>query len=62
LGEVNGPGEALIATILFIPLSAAQYNLEADWAEAGAEIILRRCPICSQDSIVGSWPPPQTGS
>ena len=47
------PGKALIATILFIPLSAAQYNLDADWAEAGAEIILRRCPICSQDSIIG---------
>ena len=45
--------EALIATILFIPLSAAQYNLEADWAEAGAEIILRRCPVCSEDSIIG---------
>jgi hypothetical protein len=53
LGKVNGPGEALIATILFIPLSAAQYNLKADWAEAGADIILRRCPICLQDSIVG---------
>ena len=38
-------------TILFISLSAAQYNLEEDWA--GAEVILRRCPICSQDSIVG---------
>ena len=50
---MSGVGEALIATILFIPLSAAQYNLEADWAEPGAEIILRRCPICLQDSIVG---------
>ncbi len=38
-------------TILFIPLSAAQYNLETDWAEAGA--MLRRCPICSEDSIIG---------
>jgi hypothetical protein len=47
------PGEALIATILFIPLSAAQYNLETDWAEAGADGILRRCPICSEDSIIG---------
>ena len=47
------PGEALIATILSIPLSAAQYNLDADWAEASAKIILRRCPICSQDSIIG---------
>ena len=42
-----------MATILFISLSAAQHNLEADWAEAGAEAILRRCPICSQDSIIG---------
>jgi hypothetical protein len=40
-------------TILFISLSAAQYNLETDWAEAGAELIPRRCPICVQDSIVG---------
>jgi hypothetical protein len=40
-------------TILFIPLSAAQYNLETDWAEAGADFILRRCPICSEDSIIG---------
>jgi hypothetical protein len=40
-------------TILFISLSAAQYNLETDWAEAGAEGILRRCPMCVQDSIVG---------
>jgi hypothetical protein len=40
-------------TILFISLSAAQYNLEANWAEVGTEGILRRCPICVQDSIVG---------
>lgn len=31
----------------------AQGNLEADLADAGAEVILRRCPICEQDSIVG---------
>jgi hypothetical protein len=40
-------------TILFISLSATQYNLESDWAEAGAQVILRHCPICVQDSIVG---------
>jgi hypothetical protein len=40
-------------TILFISLSAAQYNLESDWADAGAKVILRHCPICVQDSIVG---------
>jgi hypothetical protein len=50
---MTGPGGALIATILFIPLSAAQFNLEADWAEAGMQVILRHCPICSQDAIVG---------
>jgi hypothetical protein len=50
---MTGPGGALIATILFIPLSAAQFNLEADWAEAGMQVILRHCPICAQDSIVG---------
>ena len=53
LGQGHRPGEALIATILFIPLSAAQYNLEADWAEAAAGVILRRCPICCEDSIIG---------
>jgi hypothetical protein len=53
LGQGHRPGEALSTTILFIPLSAAQYNLETDWAEAGAEVILRRCPICFEDSIVG---------
>ena len=42
-----------MVTILVIPLSAAHYNLEADWAKASAEVILRRCPICLQDSIIG---------
>jgi hypothetical protein len=47
------PGRAPLTTILFISLSAAQYNLETDWAEADASPIRRRCPICLQDSIVG---------
>ena len=42
-----------MVTILFIPLSAAHYNFEADWAEVAEEVILRRCPICSEDSIIG---------
>ena len=42
-----------MVTILFIALSAAQNNLEADWAEAGGGPILRRCPICLCDSIIG---------
>jgi hypothetical protein len=53
LGKVTGPGRAPIATILFIPLSADQFNPQSDWAEATADVILRRCPICSEDSIIG---------
>jgi len=40
-------------TILFIPVSVPLDRLEADWAEDCDEIILRRCPVCEQDSIVG---------
>jgi len=53
LGKANVVSGAPTVTILFISLSAAQYNLEADWAEVGTEVILRRCPVCVQDSIVG---------
>ena len=53
LGKVNATSGAPTATILFISLSPAQYNLEEDWAEAGARDIPRRCPICSEDSIIG---------
>lgn len=52
LGEGSPLGRASKDTILFIPLSAAQYNLEQDWAEAG-ESIPRHCPDCLLDSIVG---------
>jgi len=44
---------ALRATILFITLSSAQNNFEADWAEVGGGAILRRCPVCMSDSIIG---------
>jgi hypothetical protein len=42
-----------VVTILFISLSAAQYNLEAEWAEADGGPILRQCPVCLRDSIIG---------
>ena len=42
-----------MTTILFISLSAAQCNLEADWADPDAIPLQRRCPLCLQDSIVG---------
>ena len=30
-----------------------QDNLESDWAGTGAEGIIRRCPVCWHDSVVG---------
>jgi len=53
LGKADVASGAPTVTILFISLSAAQYNLESDWADAGTKVILRHCPICVQDSIVG---------
>jgi hypothetical protein len=42
-----------VVTILFISLSAARNNLEAEWAEVDGGPILRQCPICLCDSIIG---------
>jgi len=53
LAKVTLPGRAPITTILVIPLSADQNNLAADWAAACAEVILRRCPVCQSESIIG---------
>jgi hypothetical protein len=25
----------------------------ADWADAAAEVIIRRCPVCSRDAVIG---------
>jgi hypothetical protein len=52
MGKILLPRAEPIGTIVFIPLSAAQSKLNADWAEA-SEVILRRCPLCSRDSIIG---------
>ena len=52
-GKMTGPGGALIATILFIPLSAAQFNLEADWAEVACRSSCAIARFALQDSIVG---------
>lgn len=38
---------------MFIPLCVSLHKLEADWAAGCAEIILRRCPACECDSIIG---------
>ena len=53
LAKVNATSRTSRVTILFISLSPAQRNLETDWVEADGGPILRRCPICLRDSIVG---------
>lgn len=45
--------EPPFTTILVIPLSDREGNFETDWAAGGANVILRRCPICDRDSIIG---------
>ncbi len=51
--RVNARGEPLEVTVLFIPVSVPLYELATGWAEGCDEIILRRCPVCERDSIVG---------
>jgi hypothetical protein len=51
LGESSLPVRSPIATILFVPFSAEQGKLESDWAVLST--ILRRCPCCNQNTIVG---------
>lgn len=45
--------EPLWTTILFISLSAPLHKLQTDWANACDKVILRRCPVCERDSIIG---------
>jgi hypothetical protein len=42
-----------MVTVVFISLSSAQCNLEADWVAADGGAILRRCPVCLRDSFIG---------
>jgi transposase-like protein len=41
------------STTLVISLPGGEGNSIGDWAAACSGIIIRRCPICEQDSIVG---------
>ena len=38
---------------MFIPLCVPLHKLETDWDASCAEVILRRCPVCERDSIIG---------
>lgn len=53
LGEGQRRARTPTVTILLISLSAGQYNLESDWADAGRKVIVRHCPTCVHDCIVG---------
>ena len=53
LADRSGKRDPCEVTILFVPVSVPLERLAAGWAEGSDEIILRRCPVCEQDSIVG---------
>jgi Domain of unknown function (DUF6431) len=53
LADQSGKRDPIEVTILFVTLSVPLKQLAARWAEVCNEIIIRRCPICEQDSIVG---------
>src|ERR1022692_3123043 len=53
LGWSKPEAEPLRGTILFVAVSVAPGKLATDWAEDCDKIILRRCPVCERDSIVG---------
>ena len=38
---------------MFIPFSGSQRKVEDDWAKDCDNVILRRCPVCGCDSIIG---------
>ena len=50
--RVNVGGRAPSTTIHFIPFSAPPHKLETEW-EKDCDKILRRCPVCQQESIIG---------
>lgn len=53
LSQVDHPGSSPHThTISFIPCSWRKGNCPADWAE-GTGDLLRRCPECASDSIIG---------
>jgi hypothetical protein len=53
LARVRSAREPPSNTILFIPLSGNDCNPDSDWAAAGGELIIRFCPTCLCDTIIG---------
>jgi len=53
LGDRSGKRDPCEVTILFVPVCAPLEQLAAHWAEDCDQIILRRCPVCERDSIIG---------
>lgn len=41
------------ATVLFVSVAAPPQKRDVDWAEDCDKIILRRCPVCERDTIIG---------
>lgn len=53
MADRSGRRDPFEVTILFVPVRVGPNELLAGWAEDSDEIILRRCPVCEQETIVG---------
>ncbi len=53
LGGSTPEGNPFEVTVLFVPVAAPPQKPEADWAVDCDKNILRHCPVCERDSIVG---------
>lgn len=50
--KMSTPGRASIARLSLSHVPAPGKR-RADWADAAAEVIVRRCPVCSRDAVIG---------
>ena len=53
MADRSGKRDSCEVTILFVSVSASPDKLATDWAEDCDENIIRRCPFCEHDSIIG---------
>jgi hypothetical protein len=51
--QAHPVAEPPFVTILVIPLPDRVGKPATDWAAVGAKLILRHCPICDRDTIIG---------
>ena len=53
MADRSGKRDPCEVTILFVSVCVPLEQLAVHWADDCDQIILRRCPVCDQDSIIG---------